>query len=200
MYIYPKFFKGIMSKIILFLIVLPIMMVSSCGLVNEVVPDVDTDLAKTIKVQIFTNTGESADQLVDVSSSEEYNDFKNNISGFELRKITYEVKNVNTPDDMYLNGSVICSNEEKTEIYTLGTIAKGNLYQLGAAGEKSIAASAESTDKVLSWLDSPGRFKLKSNYVLTNQDGSPYFINGVIAGSNFDLVIKLYVTVKTKVK
>lgn len=195
-----NFFIRIMPKKLLFLMFLPMLILSSCGLVNEVVPDIDTDLAKTIKVQIFTNTGESADQIVDVSNSAEYNDFKNSINGFELRKITYEIKNVNTPEDMYLNGSVICSNEEKTEIYTLGTIAKGNLFELATAGEKSIAASAESTEKVLSWLDSPGRFKLKSNYVLTNQDGTPYYINGVIAGSNFELVIKLYVTVKTTIK
>jgi len=199
-YIYPiKKEIGFMRNYFVVTLSFLLMIFTSCSLVNEIVPDVNTDYSKAIKVQIFTNSGESGDQIIDVSTSEQYNDFKNNIGGFELRKITYEINNVNTPEDMYFNGNVICSNEEKTEIYTIGSMEKGNLIALEAQGEKKLASTAENVDKVLGWLDSPGRFKLKSSYILTNQDGSPYPINGLIAGSNFELVIKLYVTVKTKI-
>lgn len=173
---------------------------TSCDIVNEIIPDVETDYSKTFQIQIFTNSVESEAQIIDVTSSPEYNDFKNNIEGFELRKISYKVKNYNTPDDMYFTGSVSCTNEEATETYLIGSIALANLSELATAGlENDVTKATENIDKVLAWLVSPGRIMLKSSYILNNADGTTYAINEENAGSNFEIEIKVYLTVKTKV-
>ena len=182
------------------LIALTSLIISSCDTVNEAIPDIETDFPGTFQIQIFSNAGKSDDKLIDIRSSEAYNDFKGNIERFELRKITYEINNFNAPEDMYFTGSLVCSNEENTESYEAGTMNMVNLFSLAEAGlEYDVNLLADNADKILAWLDSPGRFYIKSDYFITNSDNTPYVIDGNNAGSNFELVIRLYVTVKTKI-
>lgn len=174
---------------------------TSCDLINELIPDVDTTFPATFQIQIFTNSGESDPEIIDITSSEDYNDFKDNIDGFELNKITYLIKNANVPADMYCSGTIICSNEENSESYAIGTIGRINISQASTVVEETeIPKAADNVDKVLGWLDSPGKFVMKSAYSITNTDNNPYIIDGINAGSNFELEIKFYVTVKTKTK
>jgi hypothetical protein len=171
----------------------------SCDQGEKVTPDIETSFPQTFKIKIFANQGVSDAKIVDITSSKEYNNFKSNIGGFELRRLTYQFRNTNVPDDMMFSGTVICGNEENTEYYTLGTIADANLTSLSSSGaEYDLNYSEGNIDKVLSWLTSPGRFKLKSEYRIVGADGNPYLIDGMNAGSNFELQIKLYVTVKSK--
>jgi len=172
----------------------------SCDAINDLIPDIDTDFTETFQIQIFTNSAESENQIVDVTSSAEFNDFKDKIGGFKLRKISYKVKNYNAPADMFFSGTVICSNEELTETYIIGAIDNANLSEQAESGhEIDLTIETENVEKVLSWLDSPGRFNLKTSYFLTKSDGTLYEINGDNAGSNFELEVKVYVTVKTQI-
>jgi hypothetical protein len=190
-----------MKKVFSLMILFIALSFSSCGLINELIPDVDTTFPATFQIQIFSNSGVSDPELIDVTSSEDYNDFKNNIGGYELNKITYIIKNANVPADMYCSGTIICSNEENTESYTIGSIARINISQAATLVEETeIPKAAENVDKILGWLDSPGKFIMKSGYSITNMDETPYIIDGLNAGSNFELEIKFYVTVKTKTK
>ncbi len=190
-----------MKKFFLPSLLLVTLSFSSCDLLDELIPDIDTELSKSFQIQIYDNSGTTEPELIDVTTSEEYNDFKDNIEGFELRKVTYEVKNYNTPDDMYFSGDIICSNEENTESFVIGSMLKQNIASLSTTGgEIEVPYAAEAVDKVLAWLDSPGRFKLQAGYKFTNADDIPYVINGTNSGSNFELVIKFYVTVKTQSK
>lgn len=187
------------NKVFVPVVVVMMAVFSSCNLVSDLVPDVDTDFTKTFQVKIFSNTGLSDKQEVDVTTSSEYNDFKNNVEGYVVNKITYKIKNVNAPEDMYFNGSIVCSNEENTESYTIGTMGQANLITLETSGaENEVIKSAENIDKIITWLDSPGRFNVQAGYTLTKADGSSYSVLG-IEGSNFEIVVKFYVTVKTKV-
>jgi hypothetical protein len=187
-----------MKKSFAFFFAFLLVLLSSCSLVNDIIPDIDTDFTQETLIQFHSSTGESEEKLIDVSLSSDYNNFKSNIEKFEIRKITYKIINVNTPDDMYFNGEVICSNEEKTEILSIGTITGGNLIALEADGEKTVDMTPENIEKVLLWMNTPGRFKLKSGYSLTTPEGTAYPITGYVS-NNFVLVIKFYVTVITKV-
>jgi hypothetical protein len=175
---------------------------SSCDLINELIPDIDTDFSKTFKIQIITNSGESDEEIIDVTTSEEYDDFKDNIEKFEYRKTTYLVKNANVPNDMYFNGNIVCSDEEGKERLTVGSIENANIAEIASIGDeiKVIDAANENIEKVLGWLDSLGKFKIQGVYNITNANGTPYFIDSKTSGSNFELEIKLYVTAKTKTK
>ncbi len=189
-----------MRRFFLFPILFLAFVVSACDAINELIPDIETDFSETFQIKIFENNGELGEKLIDVKSSEEYNDFKSNIGGFEIRKITYEIKNFNAPDDMYFTGTLICSNEENTESYVVGSMDMINLSLLAESGEENdVTLTTDNMNKVLAWLDSPGRFLLKYDYIINNIDSTPYLIDGNNAGSNFEMVVKLYVTVKTKI-
>jgi hypothetical protein len=181
-------------------VLLMLCVVSSCD-VNKIdsVPDVKTSFSKEFLIQIYTSSGESKTLPVEVSSAPNYNDFKNDIVGFEINSITYKIKNNNAPLGMFLNGSVICSNDIETETYTIGSISNADLSALEASNtENAIEPSREYTDKVLSWLDSPGKFLAKSGYSFTQKDGTPFLISIDDRGKNFILAVTFHVTVKRK--
>jgi len=189
-----------MKKLFVTLFTLWIFSFFACDVKDDMIPDVDTDFTEIFKIQIFSGTGVSPVKIIDVSGSEEYNDFKNNIGGFEIRKITCQVKNCNAPEDMYFTGTIYCSNEEDNEEFSVGSIQNVNLSELAASGlEMDIPVIKESMNKVLSWLDDPGRFKVKSAYSLFKYDGSPYKINSSNEGSNFELMLTFYITVITEI-
>ncbi len=189
-----------MNRIIIFLAFFFAISLTSCDLISDLVPDIDTDFSKTYQVKIYSNKGETANLLLDVTTSDEYNDFKNNIEGFELRRITYEIKNYNAPEDLYFTGDVICSNEEETESYIVGRINKTKISDLADTGnENDLTEVMENIETVLSWLENPGKLNVKTGYILTDVDDNPYKINGLNSGSNFELVINFYLTVKTQV-
>ncbi len=189
-----------MKKLLTSALILIAFSFTACDLISELVPDVDTDFSETFQIQVLSNNGFSEVKSIDATDSDEYNDFKDNIEGFELRKITYLIKNLNAPEDMYFSGAIYCSNEEETESYTIGSMARAKLSDLEEAGlENEATPQAEHLDKVLSWLDSPGRFNVKAGYSLTTPDGTPYVIDGTSRGANFEVVVKFYLTVKTKV-
>ncbi|MCB8995403.1 MAG: hypothetical protein H6538_07340 [Bacteroidales bacterium] len=186
----------IFSYILLSVILLGL---ASCNQQKDSAPSIDTDLSKVIKIQIFTDSGESADQVLDVSSASKYGDFKNATKGFELRKITYKVSNYNAPEDLFFDGTIICSNEENTESIIVGSIPKTSLSGIADNNtEYTIKDVPQEIEKVLAWLETPGRLKMKSGYRFLNADDSPYTINGLNAGSNFQLEIKFYVRALTK--
>jgi hypothetical protein len=177
---------------------------SSCELLNKLLPDVETSFTKTFPVQIISNSGETDPKQIDVTESADYNDFKDNIDKFELNKITYVIKNFNPPadDNMYLNGTIICSNQDNTESFVVGSIPKIHLSAVSNTGQENDVTkeATENINKVLSWLDSRGKFLLKAGYNIVNSDGTPYAITGLNSGANFELVIKFYVTAKLKAK
>jgi hypothetical protein len=174
--------------------------VGSCNLADEAIPDVQTILAKTFQIKIFSNSGISAEQIVDISSSAEYNDFKNILDGYDLIKITYQVKNDNIPEDMYLTGEVICKNEEGNQQVTVGSITRVKISDVAEqATENDVNENFTDINKVLGWLENPGRFKLSSSYTLTDVQNSPYPIISTVSGSNFELIIRFYLKVKTSV-
>jgi len=192
---------GFMNKFNILLQFFFIIALSSCNLVNDLVPDVDTSFSKTFQIQIFSNAGKTVYQLVDITKSDEYNDYKNNIEGYELQKITYKIKKDNVPSDMYFSGSVICSNEEETKSYPIGSIPNVKISEMALSSkEYAINEISQKFDEVLTWLETPGKFKIRTDYVLTAENGSPYTINGTNTGSNFELEVLFYVTVKTKIK
>jgi hypothetical protein len=174
---------------------------SSCEVLNQAVPDVDTSFEKTFQIKmIYSNEGTTEAQVVDITESDEYNDFRDNVDGFELKKISYKIQKCNIPEDMYFEGSVICYNEEETQSVSLGTTKKDKLLDLEKLnGEQQLKLEAgENISTVLSWIENPGKFKVRSGFSLTNELGVLYPIDFDSRGSNFEVVVKFYLSVKTK--
>lgn len=171
--------------------------ISSCDLLNDLIPDVDTSYSKTFLVDIGTNSGETDVELIDVTTSDEYNDFKDNIKGFTINKITYQVLDNNTPDDMQMSGSIVCSNIDGTESVSVGLISPVSIKAVADSGSEYDAENvAEGINKVTSWLDDPGKFNMKTSYSLRLDTGAGYPLTGE-ENYSFSLKIKVYVTVLT---
>ena len=186
-----------MKKILLFaLVVLPLSFYS-CELLDNLIPDVDTDFNKTFTVVLTSNSGYTEDELVDVTESDEYENFRDNIKGFKVNKITFQILDANIPDDMYFQGSINCSEETSGQTATAGVISRAKLLTLAeGAIENECELSTDETKKIVAWLDDPGKFKYNAYYLLTGESGNPYDLSQN-QGYSFRLKIKFYVTVIT---
>ena len=188
-----------MNRIFFTIICFCLLGITSCKVENDVTPDINTNFSRPFQIRIFSNNALTTSQLIDIITLDEYNSIKTNFERFELRRITYEIKNYNAPDDIFFSGDVICSNEEETESYVVGKINRTKLSGLADTGnEYEITADIQNIDKVLTWLESPGRLNIKSGYNLTDELNNPYKINGLNSGSNFELIINFYLKVIQK--
>ncbi len=188
-----------MRKLIIPFVVLLIFLMADCSLVDKLIPDVDTDFTQTFYVNIDENKGQTGTKNVDVTTMSDYEDFKGNIHGFELRKITYEIKDYDAPDDLYFTGTVNVWNADSTESFRAADIGMTNLSKIAGGGEQdNVDKIVKGTDKVMNWLESPGNFNMNAGYSLTDASGKPYTIPE--KGYHFTLILKFYVTVITGTK
>lgn len=188
-----------MKKYLFGLLALSVFGLGSCGLISKLIPDIDTVLKKTLMVDINSSSGQTDGELVDVTSSDDYDDFKDRIGGYEVDKITYLVSNMNVPADMYLSGQIVASLEDGSSPVVIGTINNANLQDLLSAGDEvDITQVASGVDQVIDWLDSPGTFLISANFELKTSSGAAYGVTGS-EGYGFDMEVKFYVTVITEV-
>lgn len=174
--------------------------IQSCKVSDEIVPDINTILSKTFQIRIYDNSDITPKQVVDISSTDEYNDFKDLLDGFELTKITYRIKNDNVPDDMYFSGEIICSNDEGNMDSKVGNISRIKISDAADANKEfDVAEDMTDVNKVLGWLENPGNFMLSLSYQLTNDQNIPYEIGQKVIGSNFEVIIRFYLKVKTSI-
>lgn len=186
-----------MKKIILGFVLLGFGGLISCGLFDNLIPDVDTTYTSSFVVSIVSNEGETLMDEINITDSQEYEDFKDNINGYKITKITYSVVQANIPDDMYLSGTVKCYSTDEQEVVSVGTIVPVKLFDIiDISDEQDVVQLNEGVTKVLGWLDAPGSFKMNAVYSLKNAAGGAYSISGT-EDYGFTLKLKFYVTVET---
>lgn len=186
-----------MKTYISFILVYILLFSFSCHEITEVIPDINTQYGETFKIKIFSNQADTDVKYIDVKSSDKYKEFRGKIGTIEIERIHYRIDKLNTPEDMYFSGDVICFNEENTESYKIGSIPMVNLLDIASDTSYSeLVPSVEALQKISLWLETPGRFALQSQYSLFNSDGTAYHIDGNNAGSNFELRLVLFVKVK----
>ncbi|MGC9344706.1 MAG: hypothetical protein ACP5E3_18510, partial [Bacteroidales bacterium] len=134
-----------------------------------------------------------------VTESEDYQDFEDNINGFEINKIMFQILDYDQPQnpaDLYFEGEVKATSIDGSDNATVGTISR---IQLSAfAGDDvrhQVNSVANGVDKIVDWLDSPGQFTAYLIYELTDAAGNPYPTEG--KGINFDVKVIYDVTVDT---
>lgn len=186
-----------MKKLFLGSLLLGFAGLMSCGLFDELIPDVDTTYTSQFVVSILSNEGVTVMDNVDVTDSQDYEDFKDNIKGYKITKITYSVVQANVPDDMYLSGLIKCYSSDEQEVVSVGTIEPVKLFDIiDISDEQDVTQLNEGIAKVLDWLDAPGNFKMNAAYSLKDATGGAYPILGD-EGYGFTLKLKFYVTVET---
>ena len=186
-----------MNKNLLLFSIITMLSINSCDLLDNLIPDVNTKFTKTFTISVTENSGFTNDETVNIADSEEYNDFKENIKGFEVTKITYEILNADVPDNMYFQGSLKCSEEVSGESATAGTIGRINLSNISDTfTEREYELNTDGINLITGWLSDPGKFKYNAWYTLTNASSNPYVIPEN-SNYNFKLRIKFYIKVKT---
>ena len=169
---------------------------SSCGLISDLIPDVDTTFEKIIPVDIEDNSGYTDADTIDLESSGDYSEFEGNIDGFKINEIRFDILNYNVPPDMYFTATIHAISEDGTESVIPGKISSSLLRSLAEdEKENEVEEISEGLDKVIEWLDSPGRFIVKLSYELKDASGNPYPVEG--EGYRFDIKIIFDVTVIT---
>jgi len=153
----------------------------------------------TFQLRIYSNTGTSAEEEIDITGSDQYNDFKNSFKSLELEKITCQFRNDNVPADMFFEGKIRCTNENMTEIISTMDVPRMNISEaagLSAQGSEIILnGSREDLEKISSRLALPEKLGLNYTYLLTDTSSNPYNISPSVAGSNFQMIIRLYIRV-----
>ena len=186
-----------MKKTLFFLTITLIISLTSCEILDNLIPDVDTNFSHTFTIEITNNSGYSGNETVDLSSSDEYNDFKDNIKGFEVNKITYVITDSNVPDDIYFQGRINCSEENSGQSVTAGYISRALFKDIAELEtETELVPDSEGLNVILGWLDNPGKFNYNAWYSLTNSSEQPYELPEN-SGYHFKIKIKFYVTVLT---
>lgn len=169
---------------------------SSCSIIDSLIPDVNTEYSITFPVEIGDNSGSTEPDSVDVTDSEDYNDFKDNIDGYEIQKILFQIRNFNAPADMFFEGQLLATSIDGTENATVGTIERFRLSEYADdIVEHQVTKVATGVKKVVSWLDSPGKFLAEMSYQLTDESGQPYEIP---EESNYFFDVKIIYKVKVK--
>jgi hypothetical protein len=148
---------------------------TSCGLLDEIIPDIDTEYNEVFTIPISDNSGNTDPQLVDIASSREYDDFKNNIDGFEINEITIEVLSFDGPSDMFFSGEVLALDTTMSNKIVVGKIISANISQLVENDSVySVETLVPGLEQVAVWLEDPGKFYAQTSYNLTNKEGDPY--------------------------
>ncbi len=186
----------IMNKIIGPVSILLLVGSASCSLFDKLIPDVDTEYTKSFTVRLSDNNGVTDAEFVDVKSSSDYNDFKDHIDGFDVKKITFSISDYNAPSDLYFAGFITAWNIDSTESIRIGNISRFKLSDIAGKGEQdNVDEILPGLKKVTAWLDSPGSFYMNAGFSLTDASGNPY--SEKLDGYSFTLKLIYYVTVKT---
>jgi hypothetical protein len=187
-----------MKKTYTFLLIASFVGFSSCGLISDLIPDVETEFSQTYTVRVGDNSNATEPEVVDVKSSPEYEDFKDNIDGFTIDDIVFQILNYNAPDDLYFEGDIVASIEGETPV-TAGTFNRILLSSVAETGEEyQVVQYVENIQQLVDWMDSPGEFTAHLTYNLTDAMGNPYNTEGM--NYNFQVKVIYKVTVETGVK
>ena len=181
-------------------VVLGLLFLSSCEVIDQLVPDVEKTITETFDVTIDANVaaGETEKIFVDVTDSDEYQDYKDNIKGYEINEITFEIINYNAPEDLYFTGNIVAFDDAESTFVTIGDLDPVSLKEVAdAASEYPIYQGEDGFNQVLEWLEDPGNFNLKFTYNFQDSMGADYTFEPEDFGSTFQLKVHFYMTILT---
>lgn len=181
-------------------VVLGLLLLSSCEVIDQLVPDVEKTITETFDVTIDANvaTGETEKIFVDVTDLDEYQDYKDNIKGYEINEITFEIINYNAPEDLYFTGNIVAFDDAESTFVTIGDLDPVSLKEAAdAASEYPVYQGEDGFDQVLEWLEDPGNFNLKFTYNFQEEMGDDYTFEPEDFGSTFQFRVHFYMTILT---
>lgn len=171
---------------------------ASCDLLDQLLPDLDTEFEKTFEINLNSNSGQSDYELIDLSTIEEFEEYEEHITGFELKSIGFEVENYNGPEDMYVSCDLMARSADGNTDVKVGEVKMMNLNSISDSNiEIDVEELAPGINQVIDWFDEPGSFFVNSSYSLTDDAGNLYPVSE--QGYALDLKLTYYVTVLTGV-
>ncbi len=176
-----------------------VVFLGSCEMLNQLLPDLETEFEKVFTINVTSTQGSTSFELIDLSTIEEYEDYQDNISGFNVTGIGFEIENYDGPEDMNLTCELIARSTDGETDVKVGDINSVNIYTIADNGVEYDAVELTSgLDQVVAWLDNPGSFYVSTSYVVTDMMGEAYPVSA--QGYSFDLRVRYYVSVLTQLK
>lgn len=173
---------------------------TSCELVNQLVPDVETKLVQTYLVTIDEDApaGVTDTSLIDIADYPEFQDYEQYVNGYSIDSIAYEILEYNAPDDLYFSASINAFDVDEVTEVTVGDIQSVSLLELSNETEPTLITQDEvAIDQLLSWLDDPGTFNVNCEFGFENMDGTDYSFAAEDIGSTFKIKVTFYLLINT---
>lgn len=201
-----------MKKIWIVFSLLAFLSFTSCEMISGWIPDVEKKESETFPILISQNISQDETEavFVDITDSEDYDDYKKRITGYEIQKITYEILDykgplnplgsgsLEGPDNLNFSGEILVSESEKSGFISVGEIIKVNLKSISkAVSETTVYEGEEGYETIVDWLMNPGSFYYKLRYKFTDESGVDYNFGPEELGTNFSLELHFYLIVYT---
>ena len=174
---------------------------TSCEVINQLVPDVDSVVTVSYTIPIDENlpTGVSDTTLVDITEYPEYQDYSQYVTGYELEKITYEITDYDdAPEDLYFEGSIIAEDSIASTTVVVADIELVKLLDLANnEGTTDMLLDEAGKDQLLDWLDDPGTFNAHFEFGFKNEDGTDYNFDPEDLGSSFKVKVNYHLVIIT---
>lgn len=196
---------SIMKKLIYLPLFSLVILFSSCdfdfdfGL--DLIPDIDeiVDGVYTVNIDSDLTTGYTYTDSLDLNQFEEYETYRENISSYDITKITCEIIDFDAPEDLWFSGTVIAHDMDSTVSVVIAEFEGLHLYQVAADSlEVQLVENEEGLSQVVAWMEESGKFKFHIEYLFENEDGTPYLFGEEDYGDSFKIKLNFSLLLETK--
>jgi hypothetical protein len=173
---------------------------TSCEMINNLIPDVEKTESETFPIYVDKNepSGVTDTTIIDITTTDEYKEYKDRIKGYKVKWITAEIENYNGPDDLYFSGEIICFDDQGQTVVSAGKVTEISLKDMDDKDmEEKLYDGKEGYDQIVRWLKKPGKFNIRFEYKFTDAMGVDYNFTPEEIGANFTLKLNFRLVILT---
>lgn len=167
----------------------------------DVIPDIDeiVDGVYTVNIDSDLATGSTYSDSLDLSQFDEYETYKENISSYDITKITCEIIQFDAPEDLWFSGKLLANDMDSTVSVVIAEFDSIHLYQVASdSTEVALVQQEAGINQVSAWMEDPGKFKYHMEYQLENEDGTPYVFDEEDYGDSFKIKLNFNLLLGTE--
>lgn len=164
------------------------------------IPDIDeiVDGVYTVNIDSDLATGSTYTDSLDLTQFDEYETYQENISSYDITKITCDIIQYDAPEDLWFSGKVIANDVDSTVSVLVGEFKSLHLSQVATdSTEVQLVENQEGLNQVIAWMEDTGKFKYHLEYQFENEDGSPYVFMEEDYGDSFKIKLNFSLLLET---
>lgn len=163
-------------------------------------PDFDevVDGIYTVNIDSDLETGSTYTDSLDLTQFEEYEDYRDNVSSYDITDITCEIIEYDAPEDLWFSGTLIAHDMDSTVSVVIAEFDTLHLFQVATDSlEVALVEVEDGITQVAAWMEDPGKFKYYLEYQFENEDGTPYLFDEEDYGDSFQIKLNFALLFET---